>query len=362
LHFRSSSDDNGFSQEQRTMHVVEGKGDLMGLVRDELPERGNAWKMAKMAGPGESSYTAYDRDITNRAMAWLKSRGGLQSGKPWVLFVSFVAPHFPLTAPEHWYRRYYEAPALPMPKLYAAAERPRHPYLVEYGDAFAYDKYFNDEASVRRAIAGYYGLCSFLDENVGKVLSTLHETGLAANTRIIYTSDHGDNLGARGLWGKSNMYEESVAVPLVMAGMDVPAGHVSPTPVSLVDIYPTVLDAIGSTPHSDGHDMPGESLIGLVRAHMPDRVVFSEYHGMGSTGGVFMVRKGRHKYVHRRLLSSTGATKPSRSDTGQRRLAVGQRSDPPSGSLACLSASRSTRQTPQPEPQFRVSSQPGKPW
>jgi choline-sulfatase len=167
LHFRSSSDDNGFSEEQRTMHVVEGKGDLMGLVRDELPERGNAWKMAKMAGPGESSYTAYDRDITNRAMAWLKSRAGLQSGKPWVLLVSFVAPHFPLTAPEHWFRRYFDDPALPMPKLYAAAERPRHPYLVEYADAFAYDKYFNDEASVRRAIAGYYGLFSrgFADTN-----------------------------------------------------------------------------------------------------------------------------------------------------------------------------------------------------
>ena len=105
-----------------------------------------------------------------------------------------------------------------MPKLYAREARPRHPYLEDYRNSFCYDDYFESEADVKRALAGYFGLVSYLDENIGKVLHALEETGLAAGTRIMYTSDHGDNLGARGLWGKSTMYEEIVGVPLILAG------------------------------------------------------------------------------------------------------------------------------------------------
>ena len=72
LHFRSSEDDNGFSNSQIPMHVVEELGDLMGLIREDLPVRGGAWKMAGMAGPGESMYSTYDRDITARAQIWLQ--------------------------------------------------------------------------------------------------------------------------------------------------------------------------------------------------------------------------------------------------------------------------------------------------
>jgi len=190
--------------------------------KNELPERGNAAKMANLAGPGESNYTRYDRQITARACACLEARGREQAlgavGKPWVLKVSLVAPHFPLAAPDAYYWNYFNDPALPMPKLYRADERPDHPFLREYAASFAYDKHFVDETGVRRAVAGYYGLCSFLDDNIGRLLAVLEATGLGEVTQVIYVSDHGDNPGARGLWGKSNMYEESVAVPLIMAG------------------------------------------------------------------------------------------------------------------------------------------------
>ena len=84
-------------------------------------------------------------------------------------------------------------------------------------DVQIYDQAF-DERKVRKAVAAYFGMVSFLDHNIGKLLDVLRETGLAADTRVIYTSDHGDNLGARGLWGKSDMYEDSAGVPLIMAG------------------------------------------------------------------------------------------------------------------------------------------------
>lgn len=297
LHFRNSSDDYGFTETLIPMHVVEGKGDLLGLVRDDLPKRKGAWKMAGMAGPGESPYTRYDRDIADRSVAWLEARTDAPAGKPWCLFVSLVCPHFPLTAPEAYFARYWADPRLPMPKRYDPASRPDHPYHTEYGGCFAYDEHFADAAAVRRAVAGYYGLVSFLDDNVGRILAALARTGLAARTRVVMTSDHGDNLGARGLWGKSTMYEEAVGIPLIMAGAGIPSGHVCPTPVSLVDLYPTILEGVGLPADPPG-TRPGESLFALAPRRDGARTVFSEYHGMGSTAGVFMVRRESWKYVH----------------------------------------------------------------
>ena len=85
----------------------------------------------------------------------------------------------------------------------------------------------------------------WLDHNIGQILEALKASGQMDNTQIIYTSDHGDNIGARGLWGKSNMYEESAAVPLIMAGPDIPHG-VCDTPVSLLDVSATIATHFGT--------------------------------------------------------------------------------------------------------------------
>ncbi|MDP9691336.1 UNVERIFIED_ORG: choline-sulfatase [Pseudomonas mohnii] len=298
LHFRSIDDDNGFSQEIVPMHVIEGKGDLMGLVREDLPRRGGAWKMAGQAGPGESSYTMYDRNIAALAQTWLREEAPKHQDKPWVLFVSFVAPHFPLTAPPEHFYRYYLDDDLPWPKLYDKAERPDHPFIKDYASSFAYDDFFDTEDKVRRALAGYYGLVSFLDENIGKVMSALEGAGLRDDTRIIYTSDHGDNLGSRGLWGKSTMFEEAVGVPLIISGDGLPAGVEKKTPITHIDVYPTILEAVGIAPTEEEKTLSGESLFKLANQPDGDRLAFAEYHGMGSATGAFMIRDDRYKYVH----------------------------------------------------------------
>lgn len=297
LHFRGmEGDDYGFNEMQIAMQIIEGKGDLMGLVRNDLPERKLSWKIAKLAGPGETSYTSYDRDITTRAQIWLREEAPKHTDKPWVLFVSLVCPHFPLVAPAEFYYQ-YSAESVKLPKQYAPDQRPKHPYLRDYAESFCYDKYFDPE-KLSKAIRAYYGLVSFVDDNVGKVLKVLDETGLAANTRVLYTSDHGDNLGARGLWGKSTMYEEVAGVPLIIAGPDIPAGRKVATPANHVDTYPFIMECAGEDRPAiyDGH--PGHSLFALAAGEVPDRNVLSEYHGMGSTTGAFMIRHGRYKYVH----------------------------------------------------------------
>lgn len=297
LHFRLPGEDHGFSEEQIPMHIIEGKGDLMGLVREDLPRRGGAKKMAAMAGPGESPYTFYDKEICSRAQVWLREQGVRQEARPWVLFVSFVAPHFPLTAPpEHYYR--FANRELPLPKMYAREQRPRHPYLEDYRNSFCYDDHFETPDQVHRALAGYFGLVRYVDENIGKVLSVLEETGLAANTRVMYTSDHGDNLGSRGLWGKSTMFEEIARVPLIIAGPGIPQGQRVATPASHVDAYPFILESAGVPFDSARDSHPGTDLARLAQGATPNRTVVSEYHGMGSTTGAFMIRVGRYKYVH----------------------------------------------------------------
>lgn len=296
LHFRLPGEDHGFSEEIIPMHIIDGKGDLMGLVRSELPVRRGAYKMANLAGPGESQYTFYDREIAARAQVWLREEARRASGKPWVLFVSFVCPHFPLTAPPQYFYRYYNRD-LPLPKMYAREQRPTHPYLKEYAASFNYDDYF-DGAKLRKAIAGYYGLCSFLDDNVGLVLGALEDAGLSGETRVVYTSDHGDNLGTRGLWGKSTMFEETAGVPLIITGPEIPEGRVVDTPVSHVDTYPFILEAVGERDPELTRGFPGVSLFDLVDGATPERNVLVEYHGMGSTTGAFMIRHGTHKYIY----------------------------------------------------------------
>src|ERR1051325_8880020 len=287
LHFRSAEDDNGFSEEHMPLHIVDGIGDPIGMLRDPPPRRVASLKLAAEAGCGDSNYQGYDDRITEAAERWLRERAQKPDSKPWTLFVSLVCPHFPLIARPEWYDLYPEDD-LPRPALYEAAERePDHPYIAAIRQCQVYDRSF-DEVKLRRALAAYFGLVSFVDHNVGKLIDALAATGLAEETRTLYSSDHGDNLGTRRLWGKSTMYEESAGVPMLFAGPEVPQGFVCHEPVSLVDVSPTVTQCLGLTPHPDDRDLPGAPLMNVVRGRVR-RTILCEYHAAGAATGAFLI-------------------------------------------------------------------------
>ena len=294
LHFRSAEDDNGFSREIIPMHVHNGIGWVSGLLRDPPAPIASAKDLAMDIGAGETVYTRYDRDVTRFACEWIAEAAGRTHEKPWVLYVGLVAPHFPLVAPEAHFHLYDDA--IPPPRQYAESDRPRHPVLDALRAASDYDAGFDAE-KVRVARQAYYGLCSFMDENVGKIVRAISETDQEETTRIIYSSDHGDNMGNRGLWGKSVMYEDSVAIPLVAHGPDLPTGEVVDTPVSLIDLHPTIMAFAGQPMHRDDRDLPGMALTDVIRNPNPARPVFSEYHDWCSITGMFMLRKGDWKLV-----------------------------------------------------------------
>jgi choline-sulfatase len=295
LHYRKVDDPSGFPDQRVPMHVLEGVGDLYGLLRGDMPTRPQSRTQVLEARAGESEYIRYDRAIADGAVRWLREEAPAET-KPWCLFVGFVTPHFPLVVPDEYWNL-HDPDALPLPVQHAPEYWSRHPVLERKRRQEALDAPF-DEKTIRNATRAYYGLVSFLDAQVGLVLEALRAAGLHETTRIIYSTDHGEMLGEHGLWWKSAMYESAVAVPLVVAGPDVPAGRVVGTNAMLVDVFPSILEAVGARPAPEDRDLPGRSLWALAREDARPRTAFSEYHAIFSPSGIFMLRTARYKYVH----------------------------------------------------------------
>ena len=145
-----------------------------------------------------------------------------------------------------------------MPIAWAPDQWPMHPPLAAFRKArvqTAADA--RSEDAIRRARLVYYAMCSFVDELIGDALGALGDAGLTDDTRVVYTSDHGETLGDYGLWGKSVMYDSAAGVPLILAGPDVPAGRSVDCPVSLVDLAPSIMAGTGVELEVEDEDLPG---------------------------------------------------------------------------------------------------------
>ncbi|MEM9146722.1 MAG: sulfatase-like hydrolase/transferase [Pseudomonadota bacterium] len=282
LHFRRVGC-SGFAREIRPMHVLDGLGWTLGLLRDGST-RYDTSELAAEVGYGWTETTRYDASVTEAAWAWLaEPRSG-----PWAVFVSYVSPHYPLIAPPD-YADLIDPQTLAPP----IPGRLDHPEIARLLHFFDYDRHFQDEAGAK-ARAAYFALCRFIDDQVAAVLETLAATGQAEETMVVFCSDHGEMLGDHGFWTKQVMYEGSVGVPLIAAGPGIKPRRVA-TPASLLDLYPTALAVAGLPPD----DRPGAPLMALAAApDDPDRTVISEYHDGGSSTGAFMIRWDRWKYVH----------------------------------------------------------------
>lgn len=281
LHYRDAGDDTGFDQQLVPLHVLNGVGWVQALLRrpvhpDEAPDA-----MARDIGTGDTDYHGFDRAVTEAACDWLRAPER-QKG-PWCTFVSWLAPHFPLKAPEDCFALYdataYESGPEPVPD---------HPILAALETYFCHDRFFKEKTR-GIARAAYFALCSFVDDQVGQVLDTLDATGMGRDTLILFTSDHGEMLGEKGFWAKSTMYDSAARVPLLMAGPGVVPGNWS-APVSLIDIAPTICASMGAS-------VEGFSGVDL-RQPQADRAVLSEYHDGGSPVGITMLRWGDWKLVH----------------------------------------------------------------
>jgi choline-sulfatase len=299
LHYRNATDPTGFDRQYHPMHIYQGVGMVWGGLRDGKADmRERAANMMEPIGVGRSKYNIYDDRIAAEAESWIAREAKTRHDKPWVLFIGFVAPHFPMMVPKE-YADLYPPASMPRPRLHPKDGFPRHPWLEQSHKIHPVDDAL-DDAKRLLTTSLYYGLCTWVDHQVGRVLTAVEKAGIGDTTRIVYTSDHGDNIGARGIWGKSTHYDDAVGVPMIMAGPGIAAGKRCRTPVSLVDVTPTIMEGVGEDGYSwsDGA-LPGRSLFEIAESPYDcERTVFSEYHAAFCPTGAYMVRNGRWKYNH----------------------------------------------------------------
>lgn len=295
LHYKNNSPDTGFVDQRIPLNIKNEVGDVYGAIRDQKITRYQFRDALLGAGAGESDYITYDREVAKRSAEFLKQEG-VKKDKPFVLYVGFVTPHFPLIVPQEYMDLYRDDDSVRRPIQFAREEWPGHPLIDDYRRYCGTDQVSQEEAY--HAIKTYYGLCSFMDAQAGVVLKAIEEAGLAGNTRVLYSADHGDTMGDHGVYFKSTMYEGSAGIPMIMKGPDLPAGERSDTIVSLVDVYETVLDCVGIEPDEQDKKLPGSSLIDYARGKKEERTAFSEYYSQGIYTAMYMLRKGEYKYVH----------------------------------------------------------------
>ena len=216
--------------------------------------------------------------------------------RPWALVVATEAPHDPYLAPRELYERYDpDATLLPANFRDDLAGRP-----AVYGRIrSAWDDL--TEREVREAIACYYATCTLLDDQVARLLAALEASGQADDTVVVFCSDHGDYLGAHGLFLKGvPAFEEAYRVPLILRGPGVPEGRAVAAPVGLIDLGPTLMRLLLDEDYpAHGHD-----LAPYLSRHLGDGdpatatgEAFAEFHGQRLRYTQRILWRGRWKYV-----------------------------------------------------------------
>ena len=242
---------------------------------------------------------AYDDEVAFKAERKLYELAMGGDERPFFLTVSFSDPHEPyLARKEFW--DLYDPEEIDLPRVPSIPETEQDPHSRRFEGIYRFrdmDLTGQKLVDVRRA---YYANVSYVDDKIGRLLEVLTRTGLAENTWIIFTADHGDMLGERGLWWKKHFYEDSSRVPLIVhAPGSFKAGRVEQN-VSLVDLFPTLVEAAGLDPVTDlASPVDGHSLMGLLAGETgdwPDTVYCETFEG-GTPAPMFMVRKGRYKYI-----------------------------------------------------------------
>ncbi len=256
---------------------------------------GQCREAVEVAGRGPTHYQWADAERTRVTVDWLRARAAAGTGgnAPFAAVLGYVLPHCPFIAPKDLFDYYYERVDLP------TVESSLPESIRRWRQSRGITKPEINSEHIRIARAAYYGLCEYTDSLIGQVLDALETGGLADNTLVIYTSDHGEMAGEHGCWWKSTYYEGSVSVPLLARWPGrIPPGTLNPAVCNLLDIGPTVVEAADSTmPYAtDGHSLLTTMATGTDRA-FPE-TTFSELVDMHTPEAIpsRMIRSGPWKY------------------------------------------------------------------
>lgn len=242
----------------------------------------------------------FDEEVTQRAVRRIYDFARDTDQQPFLLTVSYIEPHEPYrTTQERWDR--YRDDEVPLPSVPLPDESHWDAHSRRLYEAMGLKEESLTDEQIIRARHGYYSMLSFVDDKIGEVLSALEETGLADDTVVIVTADHGSMLGERGLWGILNFFEWSMRVPFILHAPERFAPRRVGANVSLVDLLPTLLDiASDGQPPELATPIDGKSLVPLADGSEEGRedAVYAELSAEGSRSPCVMIKRGTHKFVH----------------------------------------------------------------
>ena len=283
----------GFTEIGGNMNNSDKTGKGGRRAADNLtPKDGISGRFDQFYTAEDSSVLNHDRKVTAGTVEFLKKRK--VSDKPFFLVAGYLAPHFPLIVPQRYWQSYEGK--VPMPRIPAGHLESQPLNYKHLRIAFNVED-VPDEI-VRKGRELYYGLTQWLDDEIGKVLKVLEDSEVADDTVVIYTTDHGENIGEHGLWWKNCMYEHASRVPLIVSW---PArwkgGQRRTQACSVVDVNRTIAELADARVPDD---WDGDSMVQWLddpKTEWKDFAV-SEYYAHNIASGFAMLRMGKYKYVY----------------------------------------------------------------
>jgi len=244
-----------------------------------------------------SNQLDYDEEVMHKSTQYLYDyvRQDPNTQRPFAMTVSLTHPHDPYAITQEYWDRYDDVD-IPMPSV-TIPENEQDPHSIRILKCIdQLGTHIPDEA-IKRARRAYYGACSYVDDQVGRLMKTLRNCGLADNTIVVFSGDHGDMLGERGMWYKMSFLEMSARVPMVVHCPSKFTPRRVKQPVSTMDLLPTFVDMIGAKLNPilalDGRSLY-QALLGVEDEN---HTVYGEYMGEGTITPVVMIRRRQYKYI-----------------------------------------------------------------
>jgi choline-sulfatase len=243
-----------------------------------------------------TNQTDFDDDVVYQARQKLFDMARAKDRRPFCMVASMTHPHDPYVIPQTYWDR-YEGVDIDMPRVHMAADQ-LDPHSRRLRHVCGLDLQPVNETQVRAARRAYYGAVSYVDDQVGVLLSALADARFADNTIVLLIADHGDMLGERGLWYKMNFFEPACRIPLIVHAPGRFSARRIAGSASLVDILPTLCELAGHPAAQFASPLDGNSLVPQLAGTPGRDEVIGEYLAEGAIAPLVMIKRERYKFVH----------------------------------------------------------------
>lgn len=264
---------------------------------EQRPSWYHTMESVTQAGPcTRTNQIDFDDDVVFNARRKLFDMARSKDRRPFCMVVSMTHPHDPYVIPHEYWNRYSDS-EIDMPRVRLPVDR-LDPHSRRLRHVCGLDLLAVNEVQVRAARRAYYGAVSYVDDQIGTLLSSLADARFADDTIVLLLADHGDMLGERGLWYKMSFFEPACRIPFMVHAPGRFAARRVPTSASLVDVLPTLCELAGGKAVDYATPLDGKSLVPELGGSSGDDEVIGEYLAEGAIAPLVMIKRGRYKFVH----------------------------------------------------------------